>query len=130
MLRKACTILALSGGIKAWTPAANRPRSRAMNFPTALPSRPDPESPCWQDNYDSDDDCLSTVYSASFVPEEWIKSMECGKDADCLPEKLSRPGTMDGSGVEKVDVMEYLNIRKAAPIAEKSETTPSSGSHG
>eukprot|EP00584_Thalassiosira_punctigera_P006349 CAMPEP_0172531066 /NCGR_PEP_ID=MMETSP1067-20121228/4611_1 /TAXON_ID=265564 ORGANISM="Thalassiosira punctigera, Strain Tpunct2005C2" /NCGR_SAMPLE_ID=MMETSP1067 /ASSEMBLY_ACC=CAM_ASM_000444 /LENGTH=52 /DNA_ID=CAMNT_0013315393 /DNA_START=413 /DNA_END=571 /DNA_ORIENTATION=+ len=47
--------------------------------------------------------------------------MPCGKDADCLPEKLSRPGTMGGSGVEKVDVMEYLNIRKAAPVAEKNE---------
>jgi len=96
------------------------------------------------------------VYSAAFVAEEWIKSMPCGKDADCLPEKLSRPGTMGGSvsdsnssigpvcrdnvnendsfvsrlsglfaitlkGVEKVDVMEYLNIRKAAPVAEKNE---------
>jgi hypothetical protein len=100
MLRTACTALALSGGIHAWTPAVHRTRSRAIsNLPitTALASRPDPDSPCWQDNYDSDDDCLSTTYSASFVPEEWIKSMECGKDADCLPEKLSRPGTMEGS---------------------------------
>jgi len=64
---------------------------------------------------------MSTVYSSAFVAEEWIKSMPCGKDADCLPEKLSRPGTMGGSGVEKVDVMEYLNIRKAAPVAEKIE---------
>ena len=97
MLRTGCTILAFSGGVSAWTSAANRLRSRAHNLPTALLSRPDPDNPCWQDNYDSEDDCLSTVYSASFVPEEWIKSMDCGKDADCLPEKLSRPATMKGS---------------------------------
>ena len=84
-------ILALSGGISAWTLPPNRLRSRTVNFPLA--SRPDPNNPCWQDNYDTDDDCLSTVYSASFVPADWIKSMECGKDVDCLPEKLSRPGT-------------------------------------
>lgn len=64
---------------------------------------------------------MSTVYSSAFVAEEWIKSMPCGQDADCLPEKLSRPGTMEKSGVEKVDVMEYLNVRKAAPITAKSE---------
>lgn len=51
----------------------------------------------WQDNYDSEDDCLSTVYSAAFVAEDWIKSMPCGKDADCLPEELSHPGTMGDS---------------------------------
>ena len=46
---------------------------------------------------DSEDDCLSTVYSAAFVAEDWIKSMPCGKDADCLPENLSHPGTMGDS---------------------------------
>lgn len=80
----------------------------------------------WQDNYDSEDDCLSTVYSAAFVAEDWIKSMPCGKDADCLPEELSHPGTMGDSGVEKVDVMDYLNLRKAAPVetSEKGESGP------
>jgi len=63
---------------------------------------------------------MSTVYSASFVAEEWIKSMPCGKDADCLPEELTHPGTMGDAGVDKVDVMNYLNIKKAAPI-EKAE---------
>ena len=53
--------------------------------------------PGFQDCYDSDDDCLSTTYSAAFVAEEWIKSMPCGKDADCLPEELSHPGTMKDS---------------------------------
>jgi len=36
------------------------------------------ENPCWQDIYD--DDCsMSTVYSASFVAMDWIKSMPCAK---------------------------------------------------
>jgi len=30
-------------------------------------------------------------------------------------------------GVEKVDVMEYLNIRKAAPVAEKIEKKGAAG---
>jgi len=42
--------------------------------------------------------------------------MPCGKDADCLPETLTHPGTMGDGGVEKVDVMGYLKIRKAAPV--------------
>ena len=73
--------------------------------------------PGFQDCYDSDDDCLSTTYSAAFVAEDWIKSLPCGKDADCLPEELSHPGTMKDSGVEKVNVMEYLNIQKAEPVS-------------
>ncbi|KAK1749160.1 hypothetical protein QTG54_001099 [Skeletonema marinoi] len=88
-----------------------------------LLSTPDPNNPCWQDNYDSDDDCLSTTYSAAFVAEEWIKSLPCGKDADCLPEELTHPGTMGDAGVEKVNVMEYLNIHKAATLTAKKEKT-------
>ena len=53
--------------------------------------------PGFQDCYDSDDDCLSTTYSAAFVAEDWIKSLPCGKGADCLPEELSHPGTMKDS---------------------------------
>ncbi len=34
--------------------------------------------PCWQDIYGDDDDCgMSTVFSANFVAEKWIKSMPC-----------------------------------------------------
>ena len=34
------------------------------------------ENPCWQDiwNYDC---AMSTIYSASFVARDWIKSMPC-----------------------------------------------------
>ncbi len=34
-----------------------------------------------------------------------------------MPENLSHPGTMGDSGVEKVNVMEFLNIRKAVPVS-------------
>ncbi|KAL3757396.1 hypothetical protein ACHAWU_006349 [Discostella pseudostelligera] len=115
----AIAILAVLRSASAWTPTAINQRSRTGMFPSSLLSTPDAANPCWQDNYDSEDDCLSTIYSAAFVAEEWIKSMPCGKDADCLPENLSHPGTMGDSGVEKVDVMEFLNIRKAVPVTEK-----------
>jgi len=100
----ACTVLALCSCASAWTPSATSLQSRvSIHAPTAsaLHSTPDASDPCWQDNYDSDDDCLSTVYSAAFVAEEWIQSMPCGKDADCLPEQLSHPGTMGDAVSEK-----------------------------
>jgi len=65
---------------------------------------------------------MSNVYSAAFVADEWIKSMPCAMGlADCdTPEELKMPGTMKGSGVENVDVMTYLNLKRAQPLT-KSE---------
>ncbi|KAL7540498.1 hypothetical protein ACHAXR_010159 [Thalassiosira sp. AJA248-18] len=120
----ACAVLAL--GASAWSPIATLQSRATQHSPittTALFTSPDAKNPAWQDCYNSeDDDCLSATYSAAFVAEDWIKSMPCGKDVDCLPEKLSHPGTMGDAGVEKVDVMEYLNIKKAAPVSEKSSS--------
>ena len=97
----ACTIAVLSiiSSIDAWAPidTLHRIRSTSNNSPTMLLSKAGSKHPGFQDCYDSDDDCLSTTYSAAFVAEEWIKSMPCGKDADCLPEELSHPGTMKDS---------------------------------
>ena len=96
-----CTIATLSivSSIDAWTPIVtlHRIRSASNYSPTMLLSKTGSKHPGFQDCYDSDDDCLSTTYSAAFVAEEWIKSMPCGKDADCLPEELSHPGTMKDS---------------------------------
>ena len=125
LLRIASTVLALcASGASAWSPDLQNRVGANINSrsTTTLFNSPDPKvrrilvhcsfiyvcglhinppllwkNPCWQDNYDSDDDCLSTIYSAAFVAEDWIKSMPCGKDADCLPEKLSHPGTMGDS---------------------------------
>ena len=140
----AFTLLATLPCAHAWVSTSNI-HSRT----SALFSSPDPANPCWQDNYDSEDDCLSTTYSAAFVAEEWIKSMPCGKvrfliyliqiaynsfistsfitilqDADCLPENLSHPGVMGDAGVEKVNVMEYLNLKRAAPVAKQCDKSP------
>ena len=36
------------------------------------------DDPCWQNIYD--DDCsMSSIYAASFVAGDWIKSMPCGQ---------------------------------------------------
>ena len=99
-------LLAVPKRASAWTQTGTiQQQSRARIFPSILLSTPDAANPCWQDNYDSEDDCLSTIYSAAFVAEEWIKSMPCGKDADCLPENLSHPGTM-GDSVSFYDLFE------------------------
>ena len=38
----------------------------------------DTQNPCWQDIFDND--CaMSTVYSASFVAKDWIRSMPCAE---------------------------------------------------
>lgn len=68
------TLLASLACVHAWLSTSNIRIGRAQ-----LHSTPDPANPCWQDNYDSEDDCLSITYSAAFVAEEWIKSMPCGK---------------------------------------------------
>ncbi|KAL3779113.1 hypothetical protein HJC23_011816 [Cyclotella cryptica] len=114
-------VFTLRNSVDAWISTSNLHSRSIITHPWQLFSTPDAANPCWQDNYDSDDDCLSTIYSAAFVAEEWIKSMPCGKDVDCLPENLSHPGVMGDSGVEKVDVMEYLNIRRAAPVTKPSD---------
>uniref|UniRef100_A0A7R9WEU5 Uncharacterized protein n=1 Tax=Pseudictyota dubia TaxID=2749911 RepID=A0A7R9WEU5_9STRA len=82
----------------------------------------DKENPCWQDIYD--DDCsMSTVYSASFVATEWIKSMPCAAGIeDCdMPDELRVPFAHDDPGIEDVDVMGFLQLKRAAPIKKKSE---------
>ncbi|KAL7482013.1 hypothetical protein ACHAW6_007695 [Cyclotella cf. meneghiniana] len=115
-------VLALLNSVHAWLSTPNlHSRTTIRTSGSHLFSTPDAANPCWQDNYDSEDDCLGTIYSAAFVAEEWIKSMPCGKDADCLPENLSHPGVMGDSGVDQVDVMEYLNIRRAAPVTKPSD---------
>jgi len=83
------------------------------------------DSQCtWQDiwNYDC---AMSTVYSASFVAQDWIKSMPCavGLSDDCeTPEELKLPGPSVGSGVEEVDVMGFLNLKRAAPLKKSDDS--------
>eukprot|EP00555_Chaetoceros_dichaeta_P002738 CAMPEP_0198250174 /NCGR_PEP_ID=MMETSP1447-20131203/1465_1 /TAXON_ID=420782 /ORGANISM="Chaetoceros dichaeta, Strain CCMP1751" /LENGTH=135 /DNA_ID=CAMNT_0043934975 /DNA_START=69 /DNA_END=476 /DNA_ORIENTATION=+ len=77
----------------------------------------------WQDiwNYDC---AMSNVYSATFVAQDWIKSMPCavGLADDCeTPDELKLPGPSVGSGVGEVDVMGFLNLKRAASLKKSDE---------
>lgn len=60
---------------------------------------------------------MSNIYSAAFVAGDWVNSMPCASGlVDCdTPEELKLPGPA-GSGVENVDVMEFLKLKRAAPL--------------
>jgi hypothetical protein len=82
----------------------------------------DTDKPCWQDIW-SYDCTMSTAYSAAFIPADWIKKLPCALGlADCdTPETLKRPAPADGSGVEQVDVMQFLDIKRAGPLKTKND---------
>jgi len=121
-------LLALPLLASAWTPSSAGPRRTAFKSttklqvsngadPSILNTEESADTPCWQDIW-SYDCAMSTAYSAAFVPAEWIKKLPCALGlADCdTPEKLNRPAPADGSGVEQVDVMEFLRIKRADPL--------------
>jgi len=102
---------------------ANRQTSTILNA-TGGDGADDNEAQCtWQDiwNYDC---AMSTVYSASFVAQDWIKSMPgaVGLAEDCeTPDELKLPGPSVGSGVGEVDVMGFLNLKRAAPLKKNED---------
>eukprot|EP01084_Bolivina_argentea_P000390 740_1 len=105
---------------EAWTGLPTRTFSTRASVNTVLASSlisDDVEDPCWQDiwNYDC---AMSNVYSAAFVANDWLNSMPCAAGlVDCdTPEELKLPGPVEGSGVESVDVMSYLNLKRAKPL--------------
>lgn len=98
------------------------------------------QNPCWQDLYD--DDCsMDAVYQASFVASQWLKSMPCAAGLevsisfihsislikfhcayclfslqDCdMPEEWTLPGNRQ-EDFDSVDVMKYLNLKRAIPL--------------
>jgi hypothetical protein len=69
----------------------------------------------WQDiwNYDT---AMSTIYSTAFIASDWIKSLPCAVGVDCeTPDELKLPAPK-GHGVEDVDVMAFLNLKRAQPL--------------
>mmetsp|Transcript_16495 Transcript_16495/g.33802 ORF Transcript_16495/g.33802 Transcript_16495/m.33802 type:complete len:143 (-) Transcript_16495:81-509(-) len=76
--------------------------------------------PCWQDIYD--DDCgMSTIYSAAFIAKDWIKSMPCAAGIeDCDMEDLKIPSAHNDPGIDQVDVMSFLQLKRAAPLKKKN----------
>jgi len=114
-------LASLAPNAVAWVsrlPSISRP-STFLRSSQGLPSD-DVDSPCWQDiwNYDC---AMSNIYSAHFVASDWINSMPCASGlADCdTPEELRLPGNAAGSGVENVDVMEFLKLKRAVPLMKE-----------
>lgn len=115
-------MLLLAARIDAWVSPVSifaRPRTSLLSTRKVTESDAGMDDLCWQDiwNYDC---AMSNVYSAAFVAADWIKSLPCASGlVDCdTPEELKMPGP-SGSGVENVDVMSYLNIKRAKPLQTK-----------
>mmetsp|Transcript_2913 Transcript_2913/g.8003 ORF Transcript_2913/g.8003 Transcript_2913/m.8003 type:complete len:125 (-) Transcript_2913:197-571(-) len=69
-------------------------------------------NPCWQDIYDAD--CtMDSIFSARFVPSEWIKQLPCGSGMqDCdFPDDALLPEIRHESHAE-INVIEFLNIKR------------------
>jgi len=116
-------LLSLTPCVAAWTGLPSRApfSARARSCLRALAVKEEVDTCSWQDIW-SYDCAMSNVYSAAFVANDWIKSMPCAIGlADCdTPEELKMPGPMKGSGVENVDIMSFLNLKRAQPL-NKSE---------
>eukprot|EP00339_Tiarina_fusa_P028653 CAMPEP_0117038568 /NCGR_PEP_ID=MMETSP0472-20121206/27126_1 /TAXON_ID=693140 ORGANISM="Tiarina fusus, Strain LIS" /NCGR_SAMPLE_ID=MMETSP0472 /ASSEMBLY_ACC=CAM_ASM_000603 /LENGTH=125 /DNA_ID=CAMNT_0004748823 /DNA_START=68 /DNA_END=445 /DNA_ORIENTATION=- len=99
------------------------PRRSVLSLPQSaiFSSVEGDNNPCWQDLYD--DDCsMDSVYGASFVASEWIKEMPCAAGVeDCdMPEDLKVPGNRQEEGADGVDVMEFLNLKRAPELGKTS----------
>uniref|UniRef100_A0A6S9HVP7 Uncharacterized protein n=1 Tax=Ditylum brightwellii TaxID=49249 RepID=A0A6S9HVP7_9STRA len=113
-------IFTVVSSCNAWTTVSSSPRAQATRRYMSDEMLDDVNNPCWQDIYD--DDCgMSTIYSASFIAKDWIKSMPCAAGIeDCdMPEDLNLPGTHTDAGIDHVDVMGFLNLKRAKPLEKK-----------
>jgi hypothetical protein len=74
--------------------------------------------PIWQDLW-RNENTMSTIMSASFIPMEWIQSLPCAMGiADCdMPEKSKLPATAKGAGMDQIET--FLNIKRVKPIEKK-----------
>ena len=101
--------------VNAWTSRY----SSIVRMPTFIKSAASDEDPCWQEIW-SYDCAMSNIYSAAFIAGDWVKSMPCASGlVDCdTPEELKLPGPA-GTGVEDVDVMEFLNLKRAKPLKKE-----------
>jgi len=71
-------------------------------------------NPCsWQEIWDDDCD-MSSIFAASFIAKDWIKSMPCAAGIeDCdMPQELNAPRCREEGGVENIDVMSLLGIKR------------------
>ncbi|KAG7364513.1 hypothetical protein IV203_037715 [Nitzschia inconspicua] len=78
-------------------------------------------NPCWQDMYD--EDCaMETIFAARYVASDWIKNLPCAKGLeDCdFPEDIRVPEIRPESHPEEINVMEFLNIKRAKSVEENA----------
>ena len=132
---KVLVLIALfHSGCLAWIAQPNRLRiSHDANAPSTCQfmsegksddgavSEDESGNPCWQNLYD--DDCsMSTIYSASFVANDWIKSMPCAAGIeDCdMPEDLKLPLAHGDPGIDQVDVMSFLQLKRTTLLKKNA----------
>jgi hypothetical protein len=97
MLRTLLTFLLLSRCSAWFTPnrgiALRQVRTVLHLESPELNTDPDPDTrsnPCWQDIYD--EDCtMDSIFSAGFVPSEWIKQLPCGAGMEVSRLDRSQP---------------------------------------
>ena len=112
------SVLCFVGAVNAWMPTVGRIARPTTLLQSSQSTKDGVEvdNPCWQDiwNYDC---AMSNIYSATFIAGDWIKSMPCASGlVDCeTPEELKIPPPA-GHGVEDIDVMDFLNLKRAAPL--------------
>ena len=65
-------------------------RAESSEFDTDVEKATGSElNPCWQDIYD--EDCtMDSIFSATFVPSEWIKQLPCGSGMEVSDRNSSR----------------------------------------
>eukprot|EP00980_Cylindrotheca_fusiformis_P008902 scaffold1900_cov123-Cylindrotheca_fusiformis.AAC.28 len=111
-MTKLILLALIFSGAHSWT----EPRKPIRRGQELAMQAGDEQNPCWQDLYD--DDCsMDTIYQASFVASEWLKSMPCAAGLeDCdMPEEWKLPGNRHEE-FEAVDVMQFLNLKRASPL--------------
>ena len=65
------------------------------------------------------DSAMSDTYASHFVIGNWLKGHKCGEglNEDC-PNELKQPGSLS----PEVDVMAFLGVNRAKPIAAKESS--------
>lgn len=67
---------------------------------------------------------MTNVAAAHFVAAEWIKSMPCGAGIeDCdMPADLTVPETRPEAGVDHVDVMDFLGLKRSKSVGRTTKS--------
>ena len=68
---------------------------------------------------------ISILYHCCDSSSFYISQFHINKlQEDCIPEDLKAPGTRDEAGIDHVDVMNFLDLKRAKPIHAEQEKKP------